>query len=226
MRAAAAFALALALFDSAAAQERVRSARLVADLTAGDGSASVRVEYVLDGVVRGAAPIEARALDFGEAVVEDVRAGSAGGEVALERGPGLVRRASLRAEGEAGAERIVASYGVARAAVDRRGAVRGHVPVLTLARPPEQTRPGLFAAELRLPPGWAVLEGFPTGLAATGEPGVYRVELPVIPAVLSFRARADGTWRPGLAFVLDGVAVAFLLAFALVGFRHLRRSES
>lgn len=209
----------------ASAQEAVRSAHLVADLTAADGSAVVRIEYTVAGAAPGT-PIEASALDFRPATVEDVRTGAGDASVPLTRGIGLARAATLRVEPGDGAGSVSVAYRVANAMVERSGSVRGHIPVLGLDRPPEHTRPDLFDAEVRLPPHWKVVEGFPTGLAATGEPGVYRVQLAVVPALVSFRGRSDGAWRPGLPVALDALALALLLGFAVVGWRHFGGADA
>jgi hypothetical protein len=69
-----------------------------------------------------------------------------------------------------------------------------------------------------------VAEAFPTGLRPTDTPDVWAVELAVVPAVLSLRARTDGRWRPGLPALLDVAAVLVVVAFSVVGLRHLRAS--
>ncbi len=200
----------------------VRAARLTADLTAGDGSAEVSVTYVVSGL-RPGDRIPATALDFGGRVA-DLRVGGSGAAVALRTVPGSAWTTPLPVETQ-GSETVArARYRVAAAATQRNGAVRGRVPVLSAELLPERTFPGLFEAEVRLPPAWRVAEGFPTGLAPTGEPGVYRVSLPVVPSLVSFRARSDETWHPGLPLVLDALAVALLLAFSAVGLRHMRRA--
>jgi hypothetical protein len=97
-----------------------------------------------------------------------------------------------------------------------------HVPVLNVALPPEAASPGLFHAELRLPSGWRVAEGFPTGLRAAEAADVWTVELAVVPAVVSLRARTDGRWRPALKDLLDVAALVLVAGFSLMGWRHLR----
>ncbi len=118
--------------------------------------------------------------------------------------------------------RVVAAYEVPAAVSGRGAAVRGHVPLLSLDLPPEAASPGLFRAEIHLPPGWTVTEGFPTGMTPAGAPGTYAVDLAVVPALIGFRARSDGAWRPGLPLALDVVALVALLAFSALGWRHLR----
>ena len=52
--------------------------------------------------------------------------------------------------------------------------------------------------------------------------GFALIVLAVVPAVLSFRARSDGRWRPGLPALLDVAAVLLITAFSVFGWRHLR----
>ena len=120
---------------------------------------------------------------------------------------------------------LVGVYRIAEA-VQRDGEdVPVRVPVLPVAAPPHAGCPGLFRAELRLPPAWSVAEGFPTGLEADGE-GLYVVDLPVVPSVISLRGRADGAWRPGLPLLIDVLIGAILLAFGFMGWRHVKRAAS
>lgn len=203
--------------------QSVHSARLVADLTAGDGSAQVSIEYELSGPPADGG-VDASALDFGPETVREVVGGEPLTPLSVARGVGTAWATRLPAvpAGSSGVAMARARYRVDAAAQVVDGVVRGRLPVLAARLLPERTRPELFQAEVRLPPEWVVTEGFPTGLTATGEPGVYRVTLPVVPSLVSFRARSDGAWRPGLPAVLDAMAVALLLAFSVVGWRHLR----
>jgi hypothetical protein len=220
----------LALFVRAApagGQEHVVAARVLADLTAADGSARVRVEYELSGaVVGGLVPV--RILAFGSASAGGVRGGSAAEVVSLRAVEGVASQADLMVEAtdDEGITRVVATYTVASAVANTRGALRGQIPVLTVDRAPGEPAPGLFRAELRLPPSWEVTEGFPTGLASVDDTGVHAVRLSVVPAVVSFRARADGAWRPGMPLILDVLAAVIVGLFTLAGWRHLRRVAS
>lgn len=196
---------------------------LVADLTGGDGEAHVRIEYVLTGTSAEAA-VGATALEFAGARMQDVRVERDGPPLRVERPRPLAGLVRLPVSSRSGSnESVVATwYDVSGAVVERGALVRGHIPVLSVDLPPEGASPGLFRAQVRLPPGWVLTEGFPTGLAATDTPGVYAADLAVVPAVLSFRARSDGRWRPGLPALLDAAAVMLVAAFSVVGWRHLR----
>jgi hypothetical protein len=168
--------------------------------------------------------VDATALEFAGARVEDVRLVGEGRALTLDRPrplAGVVRLPVTTASAPTRSE-VTTSYAVSGAVAEKGVRVRGHIPVLSVDLPPEAASPGLFHAELRLPPEWTVVEGFPTSLEATGAPGVYAVELAVVPAVLSFRARSDGRWRPGLPALLDVAAVLLIAAFSVVGWRHLR----
>jgi hypothetical protein len=90
-----------------------------------------------------------------------------------------------------------------------------------------------FNAMVGVPNGWRVTESFPTGLSRGGSvrddgtgnaegAGVHRVELPVTPAMVAFRASTDGRWHPGFPLVIDVLTVVLLLGFAAFGWRHLQ----
>lgn len=207
-------------------QGSVRSARMVVDLSDAGSGARVRLEYLLDGVPDGTA-LGLSVLRFGSARVEDVRAGNMA--VALRALPGVAAAATVTAEATDAPEsaRVVLSYVVTDPVTeDVEGALRGYLPVLSLDLPPEEARPGLFQAELRLPGSWRLSEAFPTGLTSTGVPdetGRWGVDLAVVPSVVSFRAHPDARWHPGLPLILDLLAGGILLLFASVGWGHLRR---
>ncbi len=224
LRAALLVAAALCLAGPAAAQTTVRSARLTADLAPDDDGAAVRVEYVL--AVDGASPLRFELLGFGHATTEGFRIGDreTGTPIRLDAESGSLRAAvfSLGIGADESEFSFVAYYFIAQA-VERTGdGVRVHLPVLTLALPPEASKLDVFHAEVRLPESWRVSEGFPTGLRRRPD-GAYEVDLPVVPSVVSLRARADGAWRPGLPLVLDVLAGLLLLGFGVVGWRHLRK---
>jgi hypothetical protein len=209
---------------SLAGQETVRSVRLVADLTAVGGGGTVRMEYTLESGEPGSM-IPATVLDFGPSAATNLRFGEARNAAPLRALTGVARGAEVGVEPSSspGTGRVVIHYDLASPVTSEDGDLRGHVPVLSLDRPPTQPGPGVFTAELRLPPEWLVVEGFPTGLSATGKPGVYTVSLSVVPAVVSFRGRSDGRWRPGLPLGLEVLAGIAMVGFGLYGWRHLRR---
>jgi hypothetical protein len=169
--------------------------------------------------------IPATVLDFGQSAVTNLRFGESRSPAPLRALTGVARTAEVGVEPSSspGTGRVVVHYEVASPVTSEGADLRAHIPVLSLYRPPTQPGPGVFSAELRLPPEWSVAEGFPTGLSATGEPGVYSVELSVVPAVVSFRGRSDGRWRPGLPLGLEVLAGIAMVGFALYGWRHLRR---
>jgi hypothetical protein len=225
-------AAAVAAFASARgvpAQVSVHAASFRADLTA-PGEATVRLSYELRGVGEGAT-VPLSVLDFGAAAAFDVRVDASGEPVTLARAQGAARAAEVAVDGGPRDEGWLAlTYRVSlpNTAV---GSVLVHLPVVTVDLPPREARAGLFEAEVLVPDGWVVSEGFPTGLSLAGVPGLgapgsLAVELQVVPSVVSLRVRTDGAWRPGLPLLLDAVAVALLLAFSVVGWRHLRESAA
>lgn len=187
------------------------------------------MSYELGGGEPGAplplqTPIELELLGFGEATTDDV---VLGGEERVVLWPtvGSHRAAVVSApaafEGETLS--LVATYRIERAIAREGGdvAVRAEVPILS--GPPVLTDLGgaAFEARLLVPEAWALSEGFPSALRRR-EDGSYGVSLPVVPAVVSFHARTDGSWRPGFPLLIDLMTVLILVTFSAFGWRHLR----
>ena len=111
------------------------------------------------------------------------------------------------------------SYRVDGAVVDEGGRLRAWIPVLT-GPPAAAGAEGGFTARLRLPEGWMVSEGFPSGLRPDDD-GSWSVGLQVAPSMVGFRGRSDGRWRPSLPLMVDLLTVLVLCGFSTVGWRHL-----
>jgi hypothetical protein len=218
----------------------VVSARLTADLTAGDGSAAVSIRYVLSGTPRGSPlpldhPIPVDLLEFANATVAHVAVGGAerivlwpttgSHKAAVIVAPARAVPGAIDTPSEALAAEVLeldVTYRVERAVQADGVELRGRVPVLSGPSAPEPGAGGGFEARLLLPAEWRVREGFPSSLRAE-RAGVWSVVLPVTPSIVSFRARADGTWQPGLPLFIDVLTLVILGAFTAVGWRHLRR---
>lgn len=216
----------LAGASGAAAQGTVHAATFVAELAEGDSEVRVQVVFEFTGVAPGDS-VPVSLLDFGDAVARDVRVAGADAPATLVRGPGAARSGYLSVgAGPEGSGWLQVTYRVPVPEARGGAGVHLRLPVLTVDLPPEAARPGLFRGQVQVPRAWRVAEGFPTGLAATGADGALDVSLQVVPSLVSLRARTDGTWRPGLPLLLDGVAMAGLLLFSVLGWRHLTRSPS
>jgi hypothetical protein len=206
----------------------VVSARMVADLTADDGSADVTIRYVLSGTPRGAPLPLDRTVPVELLGVADTRVAEVSvegtGPVVLWPTRGVHRAAGVElpagaAMGDTAALRI--SYTVEGAVPADGARLRGRVPVLSGPSAPAPGAGGGFEARLLVPPAWRLSEGFPSTLRAE-EAGVWSVALPVSPAFVGFRGRADGTWRPGLTLFVDVLTLTILTVFTFFGWRHLR----
>lgn len=210
----------LAWAPPAGAQGTVQQARLQADLTGASGEATVRVEYLLGGVAPGDS-VPVFLLDFGPAIPFDLRVGEGGESLSLSRLRGAARGGHARVEGTSdGQGRLVVTYRVPLP-TDPSGVVVSHLPVLRADLPFEQARPGLWVAEVRVPPGWKVMEAFPTGLVPSGTAGALAGDLQVVPTVVTLRARPDGAWRPGLLLVLNLLAAGVVVVTCVAGWRQL-----
>ena len=200
------------------AQGHVHAATLRADLTGAE--ARVELTYELRGIGAGGS-VDVSLLDFGAAGAGDVRVGPSRIPLTLTRAQGAARGGSVPVEqGADGLGRISFAYAVPLPDGES-GALVAHLPVITVDLPPEEARPGLFQAELSVPDGWRVTEGFPTGMARGGGAGSLEAQLQLVPSVVTVRARTDGSRRPGLLFFLDVVATAGLVLFSVAGWRHI-----
>jgi len=213
----------------------VASARMEADLRAGDGGAEVRIQYVFVGTTSGAPlpldrPIPIELLGFADATAVEVFVG-AGAAIALRPTVGSHREAVISPRdvfaGDAlggnptpnGTLSVDLSYRVERAVEVDGARLRGRIPAVTGPTPsPDGSG---FHVTLLLPDDWVVADGFPSGLRRAPS-GAYEVSLPVVPAMVGFRARSDGRWRPGLPLVIDLLTLVLLTGFAAFGWRHLR----
>jgi len=208
----------LALASGAAGQATVRSARLRAEL--GSGVATVRVEYLLAGALGGDS-VSVSLLDFGAGLPAELSVGEGGERVAL-RGRGAVRHARLATEtGPGGEARLVVGYGVPLPDAEGAGMLVARVPVLSVERPAEAARPGLFHAEVRVPEEWRVAEAFPTGLGSPRAGEALAVDLPVVPSVVTLRFRTDGARGFPLTLALNLVVAACLAVVVYAGWRQL-----
>lgn len=218
-------ALTPAVVAAQAAESTVRSAHLMA-LVESDGSVRVSLEYALDP--GGAHEVPIVLLGFGEATVEVVHVLGGDSSVVMWPASGSRRAAAVSAELPRSAEgdRMVLRYRVESALSFDGEAVRGHVPVAAVDWNPSQgggAEDGpIFTAEVALPPEWVLTESFPTGLKAADGETAHRVSLPAVPAVVSFRARTDGRWRPGFPLAIDLIALLIFVSFSVVGWRHIR----
>lgn len=200
----------------------VHAVSMAADLTTAPGVATVRVDYELNGVHPGDS-VPVSVLDFGPAVAEGFRVGGGGVPMALPRRHGAARSGSWPVTAGADGRAVLSvTYRVPGVGGDDHGRIVSHLPVLIVDRAPEEARPGLFHGSVQVPADWNVTEGFPTGLASGGEAGRYDVELSVVPAVVTLRARSDGRGALALPLVLDLVALSVLLVTAVAGWRHMR----
>jgi len=198
-----------------------------ADLTDAAAGAHIRVEYVVTGVEPGAS-VPATILTFGSSRPSGLRVGAAGAPADFSPGPGRAHIVELPVEmGPSGDAWVVAEYTIASPFREDGQVLRGHLPVLSLDLAPDESRPGLFSAEVIVPAHWTVSEAFPTGLreASRGEERrTWSVELSVVPATISFRVHTDGRWHAGLPFVLDVLAALIIVGFSYFGWRHLRQT--
>lgn len=198
-------------------------------MSGGDGSAEVLVRFGLGAEEVGSAlpldvPVTFEMLGFGAAYTDEVSVRD-GEPVLLRPTVGSHREASVRVDGadvDDGVASLVFRYRMDNVLEAPGSVVHARVPLLT--GPPVRAESGgdAFQATLSVPDGWVVTEGFPSGLQPS-DSGVHVVSLSVAPSIVGFRARTDGTWRPGFPFLVDVLTLLILATFAAYGWRHLRR---
>lgn len=209
--------------DSGGGGWATRSATLDVRVTE-SGSAEVRLDYVFVAREGGAAlplseSIPVNFLGFGAATVREVIVD--GSPLVLWPTTGSHRQAAVRppAAVDGDAVEIALAYTINEAVEVEGNELTLRVPLVT-GPPPEEGGDG-FVAAVRVPAGWAMAEGFPSGLRPN-DAGVWEVSLPVVPSVVRMRGRSDGARRVGLPLVVDVLTLSLLLAFAFFGWRHLR----
>jgi hypothetical protein len=202
---------------------RVESAQMEADASAGDGAAQVTIHYTFVADGGGALPLDVpipvELLGFGEATAESFTVG-AGRSVPLSVTGGTHRSGEIIPPSAVTGDAlpIEVRYRVEHAIEVEDGRVRGRIPTLTA--PPLVAGGAGFRAIVILPNQWSLLEGFPSGLRLNPS-GHYEVSLPVVPAMIGFRGRTDGRWRPGIPLLVDLLTLTILCGFAVFGWRHL-----
>lgn len=202
------------------------------------GAAEVTLEYRFSGVAPGEA-VPLSFLRFGQARLGALRTAV----MRVTPPPASARRTTFEVPAEAAPAggsaadsdrgyaartsdapaRLTLRYQVTRAVARDGRSQRVHVPVLSVPWPPEEARPGTFRVEVRVPPDWKVTQVFPTSLRpSAADPGLLVGELPVVPSVITVRARAGSGGLPTLPRVLDVLAAIALVAISWTGWRHMR----
>jgi len=217
--------------DAQAPATVVQTAHMRVDVTAGDGSAAVEIDYTLSGTITTDA-LGVELLGFGSATVAEVVYCCWAGEaktIVLWPTTGSHTMASIPfpalTEGEEGPPPLQIRYQVTGAVTEEGSAAYARIPVLSVELPPLSGGGDVFSVSLVLPAKWVLTEGFPTGLRR-GDDGRASVTLPVVPSLVSFRARSDGKWRPGLPLIIDVLAAALILLAGFLGWLHLKRLPS
>lgn len=113
-------------------------------------------------------------------------------------------------------------YEVAGATHLANDAVTARVPLVSVDLPQSRARADAFEGQISLPPGNALDESFPAGLALDGE-GRYTGRLPLPPAFMTVRAGPAGALM-SVERTLDAGALVLLAGLALLGARRGLRS--
>ena len=223
----------LAVAGRAASQEEVgpalHSALLVADATEAD--ARVTITYSLRvpaGVER--VPLTVLSPEPTALAALTVRPHARVRSSELPASPTAQRSGALELEPSRQTEdlEIALSYTVTAATTADGDRSRVILPVVAVDWPPAQALPGTFRARVQLPLDMVAYEAFPTpsdGLAREGtDPGPTELELSVLPAYVSVRARRGGAPALSVPGVADAAVVVLLLVLGFWGWRTLQSS--
>lgn len=216
--------------EEAAATERIRGGTLWVRV-ARDAPVRVELAYelALDPATR---ELPLRGIAFRGAVPERVRATAAG----LPASVGLDADSFPLLAGEIeippgavvdGALSIGLLYELRRPFRPQEDRFDLAVPIPIPDRPPDGAPERLFVAEVRLPPGFALVERFPTVPVVRrleGEVPVYEMALPVVPSLLRVRARSGPPPLVTFGRAVDMGVIGALLLLGAVGWRLFRRS--
>ena len=229
----AAVVLATILGPGVAAQDGsnggVLSAVMNVDLSDPRGFAAVEIVYGLT-VPASDSEVPLTVLSPEPASVADLAVGGAGGawQVDLPTSETVQRAGVVRIAPSSSvrALELRIRYTVRTAATLVGRDVRYVVPVVAVDWPPPNPLPGTFRARIRLPADMVAYEAFPTAPGGLGggmaDTGAVSLELSVLPAYVSLRARRGGAPLFTVPRVVDASVVALLLILGLVGWRKMR----
>jgi len=213
------------------AQGELTIARARIDVTRAE---SVRVELDYTFQVDSATAIPFEGLAFRPSELRNVQVGGAGRSGSYDpadfswgvRADGRLKGALPLGPGSTGAVRVRLSYDVVGAR-EGEDPYRLRVPILAPAWPSAEALPGIFVAEALAPGEWTLYEAFPSGLTRAADAATlarWTLELPAVPALLSFRATAGTPALGGLVQILDGLVLVILALLAVAAWVHFRRS--
>ena len=211
-------------------QEHLVSARARADFTEED-RAHVAITYVVR-VTPESRAVPLAGLLFG-VNVSSVQVSIAGTDAPLDItfSPGGRIGGSVPfgpAAVEDGLVSFVLRYEVSEAAAASSGLRELRAPIVAVMWAPAEAAPGVFSAEVLLPPELTVLGSFPADFREADDVSAaggrrYVAELSVLPALLSLRV-TEGGGRLAITTILNAAVLILLGAVAVGGWRYLRGS--
>jgi hypothetical protein len=196
----------------------LHSARLEAAI---DDRRDVAVRFTYGVESSGARRVGFSALEIGGVAIEEVAAFASGAPLPLGLEPrsGPKRRGWIDLPGGAAAfEFRYVVQGGAQPAGDGLGV---RLPAIVLDLKLEETKAGLFSSRVEIPAGLSVVDGFPSHPLVETE-GVYRWELPLVPAFVAFRASS----QPALLTPPRVATAAVVLLLLAMGFLAVHKARS
>ena len=200
-----------------APEGEILEARLEAKV---DGSRDVAVRLAYRIERSGADPVRFSALQIDGVALEGISASAAENALLVSLDPGSGPKLEGLISLPEGATGFELRYLVRGGALPTEDGIRVRLPCAILDLKTAETRTGLFASEVGVPPGLTVVDGFPSDTVATAD-GVVRSEMPLVPAFVSFRA-SSGAALLTPSRLATAAVVALLLAVGFFGIRRAR----
>ena len=97
------------------------------------------------------------------------------------------------------------------------------IPIPIADTPPPAGADLSFAAEITPPPGYRIVDAFPSGTSSETPGGALRVLTPAPPSFLRFRVVPEDAIGIGVAGFVDGVMALLFIGLAVFGARRLLR---
>ena len=95
------------------------------------------------------------------------------------------------------------------------------IPIPIPDTPPPAGTDLSFAAEITPPPGYRIVDAFPSGTSGKAAGGALHLLLPAPPSFLRFRVVPEDAIGIGLAGVVDGILAVLFIGLAVFGARRL-----
>lgn len=212
-----------------AADGRLLRARMEVDVPGNGSNAQVTLRYTIS--IDSAVRIPLRGVRFFGAELLGVSAWVAGRRlpVELDRSRPSLISGAVQIPRQLARDRplmLTLRYTLDRSIEDGRARFDIAVPLLLVDLAPTDAPQDMFAATIRLPSEFVIVESFPTvpkQVFDEGEMTRYVLALPVIPSMVRWRGTAGRAPRFGFARMVDLFTIGIIGLLAALGYRQVKR---